>query len=103
MCRLNARRRELVDGDRSRNHGAAVAMLAPGHRVLGGIGSVIRWYHERLPSRLGGTERTFVLAQMAESDRQEYQSGNDRDRTTKRRSKKNARDPLSSGFGHPGK
>jgi hypothetical protein len=56
-----------------------------------------------LPSRLGGTERIIVLGQMNESDRQEYQSGNDRDRTTKRRSEKNARNPLSSGFGHPGK
>jgi hypothetical protein len=80
-----------------------MAMLAPGHRVHGGIGSVMRWYHERLPTRLGGTERTIVLGQMDESDRQEYQSGNNRDRAAKRRSEKVARNPLSDGFGHPGK
>ena len=69
MRRLNARWRELFAGDGSRYHRTAMAMLAAERRVLGGIGSIIGGRRDRLPSRVGGTERTFVLSQVDEADR----------------------------------
>lgn len=93
----------MVDRGRGRYHCTAMAMLAADHRVLAGIGGIIRWRRERLPSRLGGTERNIVLSQVDEPDRQECQSGNDGDRAAKRRSEKIARNRLSRGFGHAGK
>ena len=101
MCRLNARRSELVARGHNRNHGAAMAMLAPDHRLFGGVGGIIRLRREGLPSCLGATERTIALSQVDEPDRQKCQSGNDRDHAAKRRSEKIARN--SHGFGHPGK
>ena len=103
MRRLNARWCELVARGHNRNHGAAMAMLAPDHRVLAGIGGIVRWRREGLPSCLGATERTIALSQVDEPDRQKCQSRNDRDHAAKRRSEKIARNSLSNGFGHPGK
>jgi hypothetical protein len=103
MWRLKARRSKLVDRGRGRYHRTAMAMLAADHRVLAGIGGIIGGRRERLPSRLGGTERNIVLSQVDEPDRQECQSGNDGDRPAKRRSENVAGNRLSRGFGHFGR